>query len=264
MIIFTAIYNEMPWTPFFLNSLLEWDCPIIISEGAPQFPEPRSTDGSLEVIRDFADKHDHVQVIPTDWTRDRHDVEYAVWKNLVQPGEWELNLSPDNYYMEEDIPQLKKLLKKSNASWFLTHHRVFIYSFKKVVTRVYPGICGWWYRLWPCIIKKTKGIGRIRGDELPVDREGNYLIDPLQLQAGYIPPQGSEVEVHWEISMFHYKGVKKYDRLQVRFGDEKAQNWWHADKDDPTLFEEYNGPHPAILDDHPWRRVEDCRDVPID
>jgi hypothetical protein len=166
--------------------------------------------------------------------------------------------------MEDDIPTLKKSLKKSNATWFLTHQKVFSYSFSKVVTRIAPGICGWWYRLWPCFIKKTRDIGRIRGNELPVDREGRYLINPFQLQAGYIPPEESEVEVHWELSMFHYKGVKKLRSRQIRFGDEKARFWWNADKDDPTLFEDYNGPHPAILDDHPWRNIDDCRNINSD
>ena len=49
MIIYTPIYNEMPWTPYFLKHLLEFDCPLIIGEGASesrQQDNDRSCDGS--------------------------------------------------------------------------------------------------------------------------------------------------------------------------------------------------------------------------
>jgi len=286
MILYTPIYNEMPWTPFFLNHLLEYDCPIFIGEGASEViydKNPRSTDGSLELITRFAEKwKDRVTVINHDYSqrrkgasgkfRPRELVKMQVWNQAVN-GEWIIGLSPDNFYSSEDIRKLKKIIQEVSREKeiynILTNMKVFVFNFRTIITRPIIGLCGWWYNLWPFIYKKNPDYIMIPGDELLYEvanstgrnRRGmikdKFEIRDLQAK---LKANNPHLYIAKEITNFHYKGLKflyKYKHRQKKHIFEHIKSF-------PLVHEhliEYEGSHPKVLDGHPWKKVVDCRKI---
>lgn len=275
MKIFSPIYNEVPWTPFFLKHLLEYDCPIVIAEGAAdtiQKNKERSTDGSLELILEFADKwSDRVELyyhnrklIPKDhpfgpripkW----HIKYHKCWETLKH-GELMLALAPDNYYTPEDIAKLKEIErdpKYKGCYHICTAMRVFVYSFDCLIDQREPGLCGPWYNVWPCIYRKNHNWILVPGSELLMHRiDRRPLVGP-SIQSN---PEAVRKEVAYfpDIINYHYKGVKLYDSRLKRFGGVLAKKW-HNYPLKGGVLKGYSGPHPKVLDDHPWRNSNDCR-----
>jgi hypothetical protein len=275
MKIFTPIYNEMPWTPFFLRHLLEYDCPIVIAEGAAdtiQNRNERSSDGSLELIREFADQwSDRVELyyhnrklIPKDhpfgaripkW----HIKYYKCWETLKN-GELMLALAPDNYYTTEDIAKLKKIEKDPEyrkCFHICTFMRVFIYSFEFMIEQREPGLCGPWYKVWPCIYRKNPNWVLVPGSEILMAQGSRRpLISPGIQNNMYV--ERPYTAMLPDIVNYHYKGVKLYDSRLKRFGGALARRW-HRYPLRGGVLKMYDGPHPKTLDDHPWRDATDCR-----
>ena len=68
------------------------------------------------------------------------------------------------------------------------------------------------------------------------------------------------VLIRGDIKQFHYKSLKKASTRLQRFRGQKGQLKLYMTH--PLIcdvFRKYSGPHPQILDDHPWRNTEDCR-----
>lgn len=269
----------MPWTPFFLRHLLEFDCPIIISEGASesrQHDSDRSWDGSWEIIQAFKNRwkdrvtvvlHDYSLHIPTgkrnNQTRPRSMCKIKVWNDAPE-GEWIVGLATDNIYRKSQIKKIKQACQQAQADDYLlmTGQRVFNFNFKTIATRAITGLCGAWTSLWPAIWRKNKHYVLSPGNELlkNVDNE-KYLAPPsvqdlLKADPTYRQPH---VIFRPDIEQFHYKNVKKQTNRVQRFGSpEKAQTFKTYPLDGPGLIS-YDGTHPSVLDNHPWRHTKDCR-----
>jgi len=286
MIIRTPIYNEMPWTPFFLKHLLEYDCPIFIGEGASDVfhGSPRSTDGSLELITRFAEVwKDRVTVIPHDYSqrgkshdkyRPRELIKKQIWDSLVD-GEWMINLAADNFYSSDGIRKLKDIIREVSKNKkiynILTEMKVFMFNFNTTIIRPNIGLCGWWYSLWPCIYKKNSEYTMVVGDELlyaishGTVRHGNrigMIRDKFELRKiqREFKTDNPHLYITKEITNFHYKGLKPLYKSKAR---QKKSVFEHV-KNFPLEHEDlikYEGLHPKVLDTHPWRKIDDCRKV---
>lgn len=269
----------MPWTAFFLAHLLEYDCPIVIGEGAVhqvRYKSARSIDGSLELIQDFANTwsdrvtlHYHdikdKRVGRAGSRRPKFIAKMKAW-NMLKDGEWMLGLAPDNYYLTEDIPRLKEVMRTAHPDivTLLTGMRVFVFNFRTHITKRKLGLCGPWVHYWPCIYRKNPQFILRSGSELLWNKERKKYINSPSVQGGY-GKKGNKrrILVAKDIVQFHYKGVKSIANRVNRWGaqegpgifqDHMIQKTWTV-----KYLKEYDGPHPAILDNHPWRYVYDCR-----
>jgi hypothetical protein len=279
MIIYTPCYNEMPWTPYFLRHLLDFDCPIVISEGASESRQKnndRSWDGSWELIQAFKKRwKDRVTVILHDYSLNTHGdtrssrskprsmAKIKVWNDAPE-GEWIVGLATDNIYRKSDIPKIKQACQDADPEEYLlmTGQRVFHFNFKTIANNVIPGVCGAWLTLWPAIWRKNNKYTLAPGDELLKHYDTrNYLADGSVQQELTDNPNLCKAHIIFrpDIKQFHYKNVKKFTNRVQRFGsEENAMTFKNYPLDGPSL-EEYTGSHPSILDTHPWRHVKDCR-----
>jgi hypothetical protein len=270
------MYNEMPWTPFFLRHLLDFDCPIFIGEGASESKQnnnDRSTDGSWELIRLFMTRwSDRVKVYLHDYTLNtqtggrknflipRENIKMKVW-NEAADDEWIIGLSPDNIYRHSDVKKIKDACDDAAKDDYMlmTGQRVFAFNFQSVTPNATYGLCGGWTNLWPCIWRKNNEYVQFLGDEL-LKHCGTmtHLATPdvQDLPRGESCPH---VIFRKDIKQFHYKNVKKHTNRVQRFGSELgAQIFDKFDLTDPALIK-YTGSHPSVLDNHPWRYTLDCR-----
>jgi hypothetical protein len=264
----------MPWTPFFLKSLLEFDCPIIIGEGASesrQMDNDRSYDGSWELIQLFAKrwkdrvtihKHDYTLNTQTgnrtNFTRPREQIKQKVW-NEADNGEWIIGLSPDNIYFKKDIKKIKTAIKYAEDDHYLlmTGQRVFCFSFTRVITQPVKKLCGGWTTLWPCIWRKNNEYVLMLGDELLKHHASCRHLCLPDIQNN--PNGNRNILIRKDIKQFHYKNVKKHSNRVQRFGSERITKTFDTYPLDGKYIKKYDGDHPTILDNHPWRYVIDCR-----
>jgi hypothetical protein len=276
MKIFTPIYNEMPWTPFFLRHLLDYDCPIVIAEGAAdtiQNGSPRSTDGSLEIIKEFVRQwRDRVSLYyhnrklikkRNEPFRDRrpkwHIKYFKCWETLSD-GELMVALAPDNFFTLEGIKRLKEIERENEFKDYyhiLPYMKVFTYNFHTIVENPTEGICGPWFNLWPCIYRKNPEWIITIGSELLMQLGTRRPLIAPSIQR-HLDRGFKHAIILPDIINFHYKGVKKLESRIKRFGTDTANKWLHYPLDIPEL-KIYNGNHPTILDKHPWRHTVDCR-----
>ena len=278
MIIYTPCYNEMPWTPYFLRHLLDFDCPIIISEGASESRQKnsdRSWDGSWELIQMFQKRwkdrvtvvlHDHSLSMPDNrksLTRPRAMAKLKVWNDAPE-GEWIVGLATDNFYRKSDIEKIKQACKDATDNDYLlmTGQRVFNFNFKTTAIQKIAELCGAWLSLWPCIWRKNQHyVLTSTGDELLKDNANNYLVTANSQNALKANPNYSIEHVIFrpDIEQFHYKNVKKYTNRVQRLGSKEKAIIFKNYALDGEGLKLYDGTHPSILDTHPWRHVKDCR-----
>ena len=278
MIIYTPCYNEMPWTPYFLRHLLDFDCPIIISEGASesrQKDSDRSWDGSYDLIKIFQERwKDRVTVHLHDYSLNTHgpdrqsqtwprgSVKHAVWEKAAE-GEWILGLATDNIYKKIDIPKIKQACKNAQADDYLlmTGQRVFNFNFHTIATGAITGLCGIWTSFWPCIWRKNNEY---------VLTPGNELLRNVHNQEYLVTGKTQELAQNWnykqkhviflsEVKQFHYKNVKKHSNRVQRFGSERKTSTFNNYSLTGPHLKSFTGSHPSVLNTHPWRHVEDCR-----
>jgi hypothetical protein len=264
MWVLLAMYNEMPWTPYALRHALEFDCPILLCEGGgDKSPDnPRSTDGTLELCDEFASRHKHVKYVRTRRGMTRFHAERYLYYHILKDREWYLSFGGDNYYRDEDIPKLKDVLLHADGHIVqaLTKMYVFVFNFQTIITESVHGLCGAWVSFWPCIQRKNDKYGLRYGDELLIDRTtGEYVASPSIVQASLRPASiRNDIMMVEDVIHFHYKGVKKTESRMIRYGDEGGKIFQEHPLEAPYL-KYYDGDHPTILDDHPWRYTKDCR-----
>ena len=229
----------MPWTPYFLRHLLEFDCPIIIGEGASESKQKnsdRSWDGSYELIKLFADRwKDRVTVYLHDYNLNTHGddritrlapreaIKMKVWDE-ASDGEWIIGLSPDNIYTRSDIKKIKETCKHAGKDDYslLTSQQVFAFNFKTIVKTPVKNICGVWNSLWPCIWRKNDKYVLILGDELLKKKGSDQYLTIPGLQFFEKDKKIRHIIFRHDIKQFHYKSVKRYSNRVQRLKSELA------------------------------------------
>jgi len=276
MILYSPMYNEMPWVPFFLKSLLEWDCPIHIAEGAANvkvYNSDRSVDGTLQIIKEFKRNwpdrvtiHYHHYNPNAKTARQKQTPKAKIKMKLfsqIPDYDWMVGLAPDNFYMPKDIKKMKEFFKiaPKQVATLVTQMKTFCFNFQTVVEKQTRGICGPWVNLWPCVYRQIPKFPMVIGDEVLHNPAGTSIVHP-QIQFGK-QASNANIRVIRDIVNFHYKSVKKESAKAKRLrrtnhSAPEYMNYPIAGKH----MKKYTGPHHPVLDNHPWRHVADCRKEP--
>lgn len=233
---------------------------LLICEGSqcvsfPEFPE-RSDDGTLDIISDKTRQYPgKIKIVNTirkyENYRDNQCANFNAALNHCKIGDYFIQLDADEFLLDSCIPWVNDLMAQEafDVLWLKEYH--FAYSFKWSMI-LNGDIIG------PVIYRKTPGFG-FRPTHMGIN-------------------VGKRVIKSDEIVMFHYTWLKSKVRIGMRFktsgrrkgmvkffneswnniklGDGKTHNCWSG----RTLtLKRYDGEHPFILDNHPWRHIEDVR-----
>jgi hypothetical protein len=166
-------------------------------------------------------------------------------------------IAPDNYFTLKGIARLKEVERDPNYKecyHICTKMRVFVFNFSTYVEQGVKGLCNKWATVWPCVYRKNPKWVLVVGSEI-LRKEGTFI--PLIRPRIQREPYPNAVVLR-DVINYHYKGVKTYDSRQKRYGEVGAKRWKNYPIDGP-LLKKYKGEHPEILDEHPWRHIEDCR-----
>lgn len=260
-------WNNLEFFKCALEQALSFCDEVIVVEGchSQQYPQ-RSTDGTCEYIEsikgipklkvmdfDFVGRYDLVQ------RRIRQN--FPKMSEFYKPDNWVTQWDDDIFFLEEDLPKLKVAMEKTKSDAITYPHRNFFYNFRFNFLAA---------RLNPTHYRIIDGV-YLRG--ISSAHYKNRRLCSCQVIDG--------------ITAFHYGYVKRPERMKARWimsiekGNEASigsrERWmsvsWDVDKDifnsrkvlQTIRMEEtlniYNGKHPKVLDNHPWRYIDDVRKV---
>lgn len=262
-------YNNLEFFKCALEQALDFCDELILIEGGHLQNRPkRSTDGTVEYIQTISNPK---LVIIDDWEyKGRNDdvqcylrENYANQSPLWEPGNWICQWDDDIAFFNDDLPIIKQVMKKTKRDLIRFKERMFIYNFR--------------FNLY------KNSVGAYHFDKIT---EGCYYTPMWKMHY----KNGSfyrdkKYEYLKKIDYFHYSFVRKPERLKIRLECSYEKGYknsferynkfmsvkWEEDEDifksqdiieDLTNywgFNIYNGPHPKIMDGHPWRYVKDTR-----
>lgn len=256
---FMQVYNEMNWVKFAIEQAMCLCDKLLIVEGSqfvafPHIPE-RSNDGTLDIINDKAKEHQG-RILLTNTSRRyknyrqnqcanfNHGLEYC------DRGDYFIQLDADEFFLDEWIAEANELMREGKADLIKAVNYEFAISFKWRVERERQ-------RVKPIIIKKTEKLYFFPTHK-PINPGENVIIIP-------------------GIGCHHYDWVKPSERMLIRMRTSGMYSgmvewfkkvWQKIEPEDGKKYSsyaghftlrQYEGHHPAMLDNHPWRHVKDVR-----
>jgi len=140
LILLARYWNDMDFLKASLNQVSYWEADkVYLSEGAwDQNFLQRSTDGTREILEEYAKNKDNVFII--DNVRDdiNYRVNQAETSNLVmklakwQPNDWMIQVDVDQFYTKAAIDTVKRMIKEEGDQFdYFTHELSnFLYDLK--------------------------------------------------------------------------------------------------------------------------------------
>jgi len=265
-------WNNLEFFKRALQQALGFCDEVILSEGCSSKDYPRrSTDGTCEFIETMRG-HPKLKIMDVDYSEFKDasyiDTQWTTRKRLTKmaelflPGNWYTAWDDDQFFFDEDLPKLKHAMETKDFNTLLFRERRFIYNFRFNTA----GTGNWYFH------RITAG----------------HSFAPLMhlcYADGTVYEKRKEKCNREDFYYFHYPYVKKPERIKARWAMSiekgttasigRFENWmkmeWDQEKDIVKYrkmienmqgqghFNIYPGPHPEVLDDHPWRHIEDVR-----
>ena len=261
-------WNNLEFLRCSLPQALSFCDELILVEGchSGNFPK-RSTDGTCEYIEtmkespklvvrdfDFIGRYDKVQ----------HQIRQSFPREsaLYEPGNWVFHWDDDIFFMYKDLPKLRAALEATSCNQITGSIRHFLYNFR------FNAIM----RAWSNVYKIADGL---------------HLSSVSNVHYGR--NRHASCELIKGVTLFHYNYVKKPERFKARMimsiekGTRASKGQFERfmdiswDKDEDILngnaFTEikkispegdlniYTGEHPEAVADHPWRHINDVREM---
>ncbi len=260
-------WNNLEFFKCALKQALEFCDEVIVVEGCHSKHYPKhSTDGTCEYIEtirnlpklkvkdfDFKGRYDAVQRAIR--------LETSKTSKFYKEGNWIFHWDDDVFFFRHDLQKMRRIMEQTDYDSLSIQTRHFFYNFK---FNIKQNDSGWLFRIVEGAV--LKGISRhCYGNGMPYNT----------------------VQLKKDIIAFHYGHVKRPERMKARWvmsvekgtkiSKTRFEKWmgisWDNDEDihkskemihkilDGGEFNVYNGVHPEALDNHPWRYIDDVREV---
>ena len=264
-------WNNLEFFKCALEQALEFCDEVVLSEGCHSKKYPiRSTDGTCEYIETMKD-HPKLRFVEfKERTRPTYDMimlkmrrDYPKLSPLYKPGNWILCCDDDNFFFRKDLEKIKVAMRSTGAENLSFLVMNFFYNFRFNLREAPRG-----------------------------DIRAYKIMDDLRLMGTGSPYHSGGGRLHTkvvtDVTAFHYGHVKKPERMKARWimsvekGTEASakyfEKWmsisWKEDRDifkSASIIEEiraykgglniYEGEHPEFLANHPWRNINDVREL---
>lgn len=256
---FMQVYNEAIWIGYAIEQAMVLCDKLLVVEGSQfiSFPDisERSDDGTLDIISDKAKEYGSriiwINTIGKHANyRKNQCANFNRGLTYCKMGDYFINLDADEFYFDEFIAEANELMREEKADFIKSIGYTFAFSFK-------------WSIDFGCnspnpfIVKKIEGFHFIPTHKW-IGHGKNIMTIPLK-------------------GRHHYAWVKLRERILLRMRTSERypdmEGWFNKYWDNFMLedgreypcyagkftLHRYEGKHPAILDNHPWKDVEDIR-----
>jgi glycosyltransferase involved in cell wall biosynthesis len=281
------VYEEADWIEWAIEGIIDFVDELIIAEGyqgpAWHFGTCRSQDGTIEIIERLARKYDKItlmqcqsrlHVLNGKAATHNHALEIS---RRIKEADWYMICDADEFYSDRQKEAIKKTLETAKQDAFRVNARFFLYNFDYFI-----------YMHLGRFIRVTEGMYFMPG-QFPFYTDGTPYYDDEN-------PSGLLIE---DDPMFHYSLVKRpvceikrrvmeYCAVQ-RYGwvfdwiDQVYLQWTQANAKEiydlnrrrfngqggflfdgagqAQKLQVYEGQHPEVMDNHPYRHIEDIRKI---
>lgn len=261
---FLQVYDEVNWIKHSLKMAMKYCDKLVIIEGS-QFANfkdipVQSTDGTLEIIKEWvAEYPKEIELLTTIRKSQNYRENQAANFNLAlkrcKIGDYFLPFDADDFYFDEYIKNIIEITDDGKIDFLKASGPNFAFSFnwQFIQNEIV-------YYLPQVLFKKTKKL-KFRPTHKPINHGENIVLD----ESG-----------KW---LNHYKWVKPTSRMLLRHKTSGFfngmlkwfnKNWNTIELRDNNrvnyyggyfILKKYDGPHPRVLSDHPWRNIEDVRQL---
>lgn len=260
---FIQVYNEVNWIGYAIDQAVKLCDKILIIEGAqytnfPDIPK-HSNDGTLDIISDKVRQYPGIlQVMNTTRKHNNYRINqcdnFNFGLSLCNKGGYFIILDADEFYTDACISEMNDLMKENEIDVIHIESKFFMFSFKWLLD--YGVVCS-----AEMVIKNVNGF-----HFAPTSKRINV---------------GKRSAMISGFNRFHYKLVKPKARLLTRMRTSMRymgmvswleEAWQNLRLEDGVSYKDYHtnytlyrydGEHPSVLDNHPWRHIEDIRSLEI-
>jgi glycosyltransferase involved in cell wall biosynthesis len=258
-----AAHNEADWIEYNLrNCYDEFDIIRVVEgavEGRPHStPDGHSTDGTLDIIRNFPDPHNKIEL----YTLRRHfkslEEGKQIFLDVGRPGDWNIICDVDEFYMEGSIERLRRAIEiQPLASEFIPTFLHFYRDFWHIKAP-HPE-----WNLWHQRILRWRPGLRYHTHPVATDSDGHctYFSNHYQTKRFFIPSLYVYHYGHAKGKAFHTMKREFYQSELRKFAlsdgmnasqkfDEKYIEFVEH-KEHPNTILEFNWQHPTVMTTHP-------------
>jgi len=261
---FIMVFNEVNWISYAVDQAVKICDEVIICEGSQftsfsDIPE-RSDDGTLDIIEDKKKEYypiiTHVNTIrEKNNYRSNQCANFNLALDMCDIGDYFVVLDVDVFYRDAFLEELNDIMKENKVDIVKVQGYLYGFSFK-----------------WRLHYEKSS----IWAHDALYKKVNGFRFVPTHKPHGV----GKNKIINTDENIFHYTWLKPKERMRIRMKTSGFypgmlewfdRNWdkielvenkpQTAHNKGSFLLERYEGPHPSVLDDHPWRYIEDVRCV---
>jgi len=266
-------WNNFEFFKRALKQALSFCDEVIVAEGCHMDGYPkRSTDGTCEYLEKMKGTDKLVIIDDFKFKGKNNRVQFKIRNtysrasSLWKPDNWIVQWDDDMFFFDNDLKNLKDIMKTTKHDTIMFRERRFAYNFRFNLLASKNDLYGHKFQ------KIKKGCYYTPNWKLRY-KNGKFYSDILNLS---------------DITYFHYPFVKKTDRAKFRWDisiekghkkHKKTKRLWDGfkyKKDKDIFKQEKNfrriiggkgvlnvhvGKHPEVLEDHPFRFIDDVRKI---
>lgn len=279
------VYEEADWVEWAVEGIIDFVDELIIAEGyqgpAWHFGTCRSQDGTIDIINRLAEKYD--KIILTQCQSRRHVLSgKAATHNhalkisrKIREADWYMICDADEFYSDEQKAALRKELGSADRDSLHVNSRYFFYNFKHFI---YMPL-GRFFRVTEGMFFKPGQFPHY-ADGRPYESAPSYLLlkDAPMFHYSFVKRPAAEIKRR----IMEYCAVQRYkwvfdwiDQVYMQWSEKRAEEIYELNRirfngqggiffdgaHEAQRLQVYNGEHPGLLDDHPYRQIEDIRKI---
>lgn len=217
LIILARYWNDIDFLQASLNQIDYWNADLVyLSDGAwDQNFEAHSTDGTRELLEEYAKAKDNTFVIDNVRENKNYRINQANTSNLVmklakwQPDDWMMIVDVDHFYTMKDIDSVKRMVDEEGDQF-----DYFVYK-----------VNNFFYDLRRCQETFDKNQGRLPSRLV----KGSYWIATNHLSLNgvtYEKATQMRPKVLSDVQALHYEGLRPRKRLNLRYSVGNRKTFW--------------------------------------
>lgn len=256
---FIQVYNEINWIGYAIDQAMNFCDELIVCEGSqfiafPDIPK-RSDDDTLDIVADKTKQYPgRIKIINTIRKHNNYRFNQCANFNLgldyCNMGDYFIHLDADEFFTDEWIAETNEIMREGKADYIKALGYGFAFGFRWRIDfgEIQPRAV---------IVKKTEGL---------YFKPTHHYVNP-----------GKNMITIPRIGHYHYYWLKPRGRMRMRMRTSSMYpnmlkwfdtNWDNFKLEDSKeypcyignfILHKYEDRHPSILDDHPWKDVDDIR-----
>jgi len=281
-------YEEVDWIEWAVEGIIDFVDELVIAEGyrGPRwhFGDGHSKDGTIDIINKLAKKYDKITLAESQPRRDflrgnaaTHNYVLKISK-CIKEADWYMICDSDEFYTDRQKDVIWKTLETADKDAFAVKDRMFFNNFTCYVDQSLARF----FRVTPGMFFKPA--------QFPFYKDGkpyyDYSVNPPSLllendpmfHYSFVRKPCREIQrrIMEYCAVQHYQSVFSWiDNVYLQWNEENAEKIYEINRkcfggkggifmnaDEEILrLRIYNGDHPQILDNHPYRHIEDIRKI---